>query len=204
MIEKIFDEGLLDYPKLLLRMYPRLDMSHEEYIMMLHLFSLAERKRYHLSTIGLARMSGFKTTQVGEIINALFEKNLITIELEKRDDKMGETFSLTPFFKKVTHIFNQEIEELKEAQNLSDIEFIIAEIEELQGRSLSPNHIEMVRQWFSEDYTKNEISEAINLTIQHKRKTINYVDRVLRSEEAYETSSIDEKTAQALRKLVGK
>ena len=204
MLEKIFEEGLLDYNKLLLKFYPKLDMTHEEYIIMLHLFSLAERKRFNLSTIGLARMSGFKTVQVGEIITTLFEKNIITIELEKRDDKMGETFSLSPFFTKIETIFSQEIAEQKEVETQSDMEYVIDEIETLQGRSLSPNHLEMVRQWFDEGYMRSDIEEAIHLTIEHKRKTINYVDRVLRSEAHLETSSIDEKTAAALRKLVGK
>lgn len=204
MLEKIFEEGLLDYQKLLLKFYPKLEMTHEEYIMMLHLFSLAERKRYNLSTIGLARMSGFKTNQVGEIINGLLEKNIINIELEKREDKMGETFSLAPFFEKISDIFKQELKDQQEAQNVSDIEYIITELESLHGRSLSPTHIEIVRQWFSEGYEKKDIEEAIRLTIEHKRKTINYVDRVLRSDAHLEESSIDEQTARALRKLVGK
>ena len=87
---------------------------------------------------------------------------------------------------------------------MSDIEAIIEKIEELQGRSLSFNHLEMVRQWFSENYKKKEIEEAIKITISHKRKSINYVDRVLRSEISLEASSIDEETEKALRRLVGK
>ena len=204
MLEKIFEEGLLDYQKLLLRFYLKLELTHEEYFILLHLFSLAEKKRYNLSTLSLARMSGFKQTQVGEIINSLFEKNIINIELEKREDKMGETFKLTPFFLKISEIFERELEEEKEAENLSDIEAIIEKIEELQGRSLSFNHLEMVRQWFSENYKKKEIEEAIKITISHKRKSINYVDRVLRSEISLEASSIDEETEKALRRLVGK
>lgn len=204
MLEKIFEEGLLDYQKLLLRFYLKLELTHEEYIILLHLFTLAERRRYNLSTLSLARMSGFKQTQVGEIINSLFEKNIITIELEKREDKMGETFKLTPLFLKITEIFESELEEEKNAENLSDIEAIIEKIEELQGRSLSFNHVEMVRQWFSDDYKRKEIEEAIEITISHKRKSINYVDRILRSETLGEVSSIEKKKKKALRRLVGK
>ncbi len=204
MLEKIFEEGLLDYQKLLLRFYLKLELTHEEYVILLHLFTLADKRRYNLSTLSLARMSGFKQSQVGEVINSLLEKNIITLELEKREDKMGETFKLTPFFLKITEIFEHELEEEKEAENLSDIETIIEKIEELQGRSLSFNHVEMVRQWFSEDYKKIEIEEAIRITISHKRKSINYVDRILRSETSSEVSSIDEETEKELRRLVGK
>lgn len=204
MIEKLFEEGVLDYQKLLTKHYQKLDMTHEEYIVMIHLFGLAERKRFNLSTYTLARLSGFKMAQVGEIINTLFDKNMLTIELEKREDKMGETFSLTPLFRKIEEAYTVEIEEQKKAQFATDSEYVISEIEQLQGKSLSSNHLEMIRQWFSEGFTKKNIEDAIQFTISQKRKTINYVDRALRSDPFSEDSSIDEKTAEALRKLIGK
>ena len=43
MLEKIFEEGLLDYQKLLLRFYLKLELTHEEYIILLHLFRLRKR-----------------------------------------------------------------------------------------------------------------------------------------------------------------
>ena len=38
---------------------------------------------------------------------------------------MGETFKLTLIFLKISEIFERELEEEKEAENLSDIEAII-------------------------------------------------------------------------------
>ena len=117
---------------------------------------------------------------------------------------MGETFSLTPLFRKIEEAYTVEIEEQKKAQFATDSEYVISEIEQLQGKSLSSNHLEMIRQWFSEGFTKKNIEDAIQFTISQKRKTINYVDRALRSDPFSEDSSIDEKTAEALRKLIGK
>ena len=143
--------------------------------------------------------------QVGEIINSLFEKELITIELERKSEgKLGEIFSLMPFFDKITTLIMEEINKQKEEKTISDQEYIIKELERAFAKPLSPTAFEIVRQWFSEGFSKNEIYEALELTLEHKKTTVNYLDRILRSEAFNETSTIDEKTAEILRKLVGK
>lgn len=205
MLEKLFEEGLLDYQKLLNKYYQTFNLSADEYLIMLNLLSLAERRRVNLSTNSIARLTGYKMNLVGEIINNLFEKEIINIELvRKNDGKMGEIFSLKPFFVRVAEILNNEINKLEQEKIITDQEYVINELEDVFGRALSPSNLEIVRGWFSDGFTKSEIFEAIEITNEHKRKTVNYVDRILRSETFQETSSLDEKTAEILRRLVGK
>ncbi|HHT39110.1 MAG: DnaD domain protein [Acholeplasmataceae bacterium] len=205
MLIKLFEEGLIDYQKLLFKYHQNFNLTADEYLIMEHLLLLAERKRYNLSTNYLARLSGYKMNQVGEIINSLFEKELITIELERKSEgKLGEIFSLMPFFDKITTLIMEEINKQKEEKTISDQEYIIKELERAFAKPLSPTAFEIVRQWFSEGFSKNEIYEALELTLEHKKTTVNYLDRILRSEAFNETSTIDEKTAEILRKLVGK
>ncbi len=205
MLEKLFEEGLLDYQKLLNKYYQTFNLSADEYLIMLNLFSLAERKRVNLSTISIARLTGYKMNQVGELINNLFEKELINIELvRKNDGKMGEIFCLKPFFNKITESLNNEINKQEQEKIVTDQEYVINELEEVFNKPLSPNNLEIVRSWFVDGFSKSEIFEAIEITHEHKRKTVNYVDRVLRSDSFHETSTLDEKTAEILRRLVGK
>lgn len=205
MLEKLFEEGLLDYQKLLNKYYQTFNLSADEYLIMLNLLSLAERRRVNLSTNSIARLTGYKMNLVGEIINNLFEKEIINIELvRKNDGKMGEIFSLKPFFVRVAEILNNEINKLEQEKIITDQEYVINELEDVFGRALSPSNLEIIRGWFSDGFTKSEIFEAIEITNEHKRKTVNYVDRILRSETFQETSSLDEKTAEILRRLVGK
>lgn len=205
MIEKLFEEGYLDYPKLIFKNAQRLDLTSDEMVILTHLFSLAEKKKYNLSTNSLARLSGYKGSQVGELVNNLFEKNLISISLEKKNDnKVGEVFSLKPFFDKISTLFDQEIKKQKEAKQTSDLENLINTIETKFNKPLTPTGLEIVRQWPSEDFTLEQVNEAVDIAIKHHKKNVNYVDKVLRSESFLEPSSIDEKTAKVLRKLVGK
>ncbi len=205
MIIKIFEEGLLDYGKLVIQYHQQLNLSPNEVLILTKLLSYAQRKRYNLSTNTLARQTTLKMTEAGEIVNELFEKNLIDIYFERRsDDKMGEMFSVQPFFDKIRQIFVDEIQKQKESQNLTDIEYTIESLENTFLKPLSPSNLEIVRQWYNEDYSKQQIEQAIEITVKHRRKSVGYVDRVLRSDSLFEESSIDEKTAEILRKLVGK
>ncbi len=205
MLEKLFEEGLLEYQRILTKYYQTFNLSADEYLIMNNLFALAEKKKFNLSTGSLSRLIGYKANQVGEIINSLFEKGLINIELvRKTEGKIGEVFTLKPFFMKVTEILNEEITKQEESRNITDQEFIINEVETVFSKPLSPSNFEIVRSWFTDGFSKNEILEAIEITLEHRRKTVNYVDRILRSETFQEASSIDQKTAEILRKLVGK
>ncbi|NLN51112.1 MAG: DnaD domain protein [Acholeplasmataceae bacterium] len=205
MIEKIFEEGLLNYNELLMKHYQKLNLNSDEVVVLMQLLSLAQKKRFNLSTITLARLTTLKTQEAGEIVNSLFEKNCISIYLEKRSDKkLSEVFSLKPFFDKITEIFENEIKKQKEAQSSTDTEYVIKTLERAFSKSLSPSNLEIVRQWFIDDFSRQQIDQAIEITLERRRKTVNYVDRILRSESFDQDSTIDEKTAEILRKLVGK
>lgn len=206
MVEKLFDEGLLNYHQLVLDYQSKLNLTSDEVIILIQLLNLAQKKRYNLSTLSLSRMTSFKTNAVGEIVNSLFEKDIITIQFERKanQDKISEAFDLSPFFNKIDELFLEAIEKEKETKSISDVEYIIKVLEKVFDKPLSPRYLEIVKQWFTDGYSKEEMDQAIETTINHGRKTVNYVDRILRSETYDQESTIDEKTAEFLRKLAGK
>jgi len=83
-------------------------------------------------------------------------------------------------------------------------EYVIRVLEKTFDKPLTPRYLEIVKQWFTDEYTKEEIDQAIETTKEHGRKSVNYVDKILRSETFAQETNIDEKTADFLRKLVGK
>jgi DNA replication protein len=205
MIEKLFEEGYLDYQKLIFRNAQRFDLTSDEMVILMHLFNLAEKKRFNLSTNSLARLTGFKGNHVGEIVNSLFEKDLICINLEKKsDDKVGEVFSLKPFFDKIATYFTTEIKKQSELKQMTELEKLVESLESKFNKALTPTNLDIIRQWPTDGFTLEQVDEAIEVAINHHKKNVNYVDKILRSESFLEPSSIDEKTAQALRKLIGK
>lgn len=206
MVEKLFVEGFLNYHEIVFAYQSKLDLASDELIVLIQLLNLAQKKRFNLSTLTLARMTSFKTNVVGDIVNSLFEKNIINIQFERKtaQEKISEVFDLTPLFSKITEILEEDILKEKETKSVTDVEYVIRVLERVFNKPLTPRYLDMVKQWFTDGYKKEEIDQAIETTQTHGRKTVLYVDKILRSETYDQESKIDEKTAEFLRKLVGK
>lgn len=206
MIEKLFDKGLINYHQLIFEYQSKLELTSDEVVVLMQLLNLAQRKRYSLSTLTLARMTSLKTNVVGEIVNSLFEKDIISIQFERKtsNEKLKEVFDLKPLFAKILDFLEEDIERDKEIKSITDIEYVIRVLEKTFDKPLTPRYLEIVKQWFTDEYTKEEIDQAIETTKEHGRKSVNYVDKILRSETFAQETNIDEKTADFLRKLVGK
>lgn len=206
MIGKLFDKGLINYHQLIFEYQSKLELTSDEVVVLMQLLNLAQRKRYSLSTLTLARMTSLKTNVVGEIVNSLFEKDIISIQFERKtsNEKLKEVFDLKPLFAKILDFLEEDIERDKEIKSITDIEYVIRVLEKTFDKPLTPRYLEIVKQWFIDEYTKEEIDQAIETTKEHGRKSVNYVDKILRSETFAQETNIDEKTADFLRKLVGK
>lgn len=206
MIGKLFDKGLINYHQLIFEYQSKLELTSDEVVVLMQLLNLAQRKRYSLSTLTLARMTSLKTNVVGEIVNSLFEKDIISIQFERKtsNEKLKEVFDLKPLFAKILDFLEEDIERDKEIKSITDIEYVIRVLEKTFDKPLTPRYLEIVKQWFIDEYTKEEIDQAIETTKEHGRKSVNYVDKILRSETFAQETNIDEKTANFLRKLVGK
>lgn len=206
MIGKLFDKGLINYHQLIFEYQSKLELTSDEVVVLMQLLNLAQRKRYSLSTLTLARMTSLKTNVVGEIVNSLFEKDIISIQFERKtsNEKLKEVFDLKPLFAKIVDFLEEDIERDKEIKSITDIEYVIRVLEKTFDKPLTPRYLEIVKQWFTDEYTKEEIDQAIETTKEHGRKSVNYVDKILRSETFAQETNIDEKTADFLRKLVGK
>lgn len=206
MIEKLFIEGFLNYYELVFEYQSKLDLTSDELVVLIELLNLAQKRRYNLSTLTLARMTSFKTNAVGDIVNSLFEKDIITIQFERKtaQEKISEVFDLSPLFSKITQFLEEDILKEKETKSVTDVEYVIRVLERIFNKPLTPRYLEMVKQWFNDGYKKEEIDQAIETTQNHGRKSALYVDKILRSETYNQESKIDEKTAEFLRKLVGK
>lgn len=206
MIGKLFDKGLINYHQLIFEYQSKLELTSDEVVVLMQLLNLAQRKRYSLSTLTLARMTSLKTNVVGEIVNSLFEKDIISIQFERKtsNEKLKEVFDLKPLFAKILDFLEEDIERDKEIKSITDIEYVIRVLEKTFDKPLTPRCLEIVKQWFTDEYTKEEIDQAIETTKEHGRKSVNYVDKILRSETFAQETNIDEKTADFLRKLVGK
>ena len=194
MVRKLFEDGFLKYHEILFEYQSKLDLTSDELVVLIQLANLAQKRRYNLSTLTIARMTSFKTNVVGDIINSLFEKDIISIQFERKTatEKISEVFDLSPLFDKITKFLKEDLLKEKETKSITDVEYVIRVLEKVFDKPLTPRYLEMVKQWFTDGYSKEEIDQAIETTQKHGRKSVNYVDKVLRSEVYDQESTIDE------------
>ncbi|MDY0210403.1 MAG: DnaD domain protein [Acholeplasma sp.] len=202
MFKKLVEEGYLNAHKILLKEQTRLNISPDEIIILSALITLLERKKMTVSMQSLAKLTTLNSAKVGEVFNHLIESGLVQTELElKSDGKEKEVFSLNPLFSKIEQLFKQDLVQADMVKQTNDVTYIISKMESVFNKSLTPFELEIVKEWFSEGFTKSQMDQAIEVCINHNRKTANYMDRVIRSNDVYD-SNLDEEKKQTIHKLI--
>lgn len=194
MLKKLFEEGYLNAHKILLKEQVRLNITPEELVVLSALLSLSERRKTTLSINVIAKLTTLTPSRTGEIFNQLIENGYISTELElKNDGKEKEVFSLDLLFDKISMLFNADILQSSHSKNDQDIASIISNIEKSFNKALSPYDLEIIKEWFVESFTKEQIEKSLIISLEHHRKTVSYVDRILRSMDTFESNLNDEK-----------
>lgn len=202
MLRKLFEEGYLNPFRILIKEQVRLNISPEEVIILSALLTLTEKKKNTVSIYSLSKLTTMNSAKVGEVFNQLIDNGFVHTELElKSDGKEKEVFSMEPFFNKIEALFLQDIQERDATKGNEDIAYVLNYLEKSFDKPLKPLDIEIVKEWFTESYSRTDIEKAIKTSLDHHRKTVSYVDRVLRSDDVYE-SKLDDNKKKALEKLI--
>ena len=202
MLKRLIEDGYLNAHKLLLKEQTRLGVSPDEIVVLSALITLLEKKKINVSMQALAKLTNLNTQRTGEVFNHLIETNLVHTELElKSDGKEKEVFSLDPLFTKIEELFKADIQIVNQSKQEKDIQLIIQQIEETFKKSVTPFDLEMIKEWFIEGFTKEEMDKALETCRNHNRKTTNYMDRVLRSKDEFK-EEINESKKETIHKLI--
>lgn len=202
MFRKMIEEGYLNIHKLLLKEQQHLGLQADEVVLLSALATLLEKKKNTVSITTLSKVVNYPVSKTGDLFTELMKRGYLSTELElKADGKEKEIFNLDPLFDKIKTIFEAEIKQQRESKNESDIVYTIQSIEKAFGRSLSSYELEMIKEWFTESFTRAQIDNAISVSTNHHKKTVSYIDRVLRSDDL-QPSELDDKKKAAIDKLM--
>ena len=154
---------MLDINKLILRIYPKLNLKPEEAVMLLHLLSFYQQnsqKTFPLSYNALRNKTGMDKKENGLLIQSLIEKGFIDLGLETIKDREQECINITNALIKIEEFLEKEKmddQNKQIRQNLSDV----CELFEVNlSRTLSPNEINILQQ-NSKFYKKCDYERAI-------------------------------------------
>ena len=175
LIDELIKYHVLDLNKLILKIYPKLDLKPNEAVMLLHLLSNYEqngKKIFPLSYKDLKDKTGMDKKENGILIKALIDKSFIDICLEKNKDREQESINIT----NTINILEGYLEKEKRdddnklmKQNISDV---CSLFEINLGRTLSPNEINLLYQ-NSKFYKKSDYERAIFEISKENDVTIN-------------------------------
>lgn len=199
----MIEEGYINLHKLLLKEYTRLGLQEKEVVVLSQLVSLIEKKKQTLSLKSIARMTHFSSNEVGEILEQLIVNQYISTGLEmKQDGKEREIFSLEPLYKKITELFLEDVKEEKEKQNDNEIKQVILTLEEVFRKSLKPYDLQMIQQWFMDGYQKKDVDLALETAVNHHKLNMNYMDRIIRSNDEKVLDDLDDEKKELIDKLI--
>ena len=150
-------------PKSLLVNYKKLNISEEEFIILIYLINGEEKILYNPQIF--ADYLSLDKYKVMDILN---------IKVEKNEKGISEEYIyLDTLYNK---LFNIIIEEKDEEIDNTDM-FSIFEKE--LGRTLSPMECEIIKEWTSGTYTEELIKEALKEAIYNNVRNLKYIDRIL-------------------------
>lgn len=176
----LIKSNFIQFDKLLLEQYYKLNLDEVDTIILIRLNDLLRRNISILNDEEIAASMKISKNELGNRIVNLVNRGFITLELSSVDSK--EVFSLDETYKRLAILLSgsKVVEEKSVAEN--KIKETITLLEKELKKILSPLEREMVQRWYIEDeYTDDEINEAILKTLKYKNRGVTYIDRLLQA-----------------------
>lgn len=175
----LIKNNLIQFDKLMIDQYYKLDVDEVDAIILLRLNDLAQRNIFVLNEVKLAKTMKVDKNKLGERIVKLVTRGFISLELGK-DNK--EVFNLDNTYQRLANLLGNIKDDEEEKILKRKIKKTITLLEKELKKILSPLELEIVQRWFIEDkYTDDEIDDAILQTLKYKNRGINYMNKLLQT-----------------------
>ena len=195
---ELIKSNLIDFNKVLLDNYSKINISETECLVLFHLNNLRKEKSI-IDTDYLASKMSIDGNQISDVIVSLVNKGFVTIDLVEG----VEEFSLDSAMKILGYLFeNKEQGEITNALAI-EMKKIIATLEQKLSKILTPNEIVVVKKWFYDyKYSPEMINEEIERVSKKKTAGVLMIDRGLFNRT--KSNNIDEDTLKALENFKNK
>lgn len=168
---ELLQEKPIIVPKIIFNKYKKLNITEEELILLIYMINVGNKITYNPELFSSElEINKYK---IMELINSLFEKQIINIVVEKNSINKTEEYIVFDLLynKLIKDIIGEEPEE----EVSSDI-FTIFEQE--LGRTISPMEYDMIKTWVT-DYNKEIVIEALKEAVYNGVNSFRYIDKIL-------------------------
>lgn len=160
-------------PKLLFKNYKKLNITDEEFIILIYMMNINEKITYN-PEIFVTDLNIDKYKSM-ELINNLMEKNIISIKKEKNNsNKMEEYIYLEMLYDKLANLLIKE-----ETVEEPDLENLFTTFEKEFGRTISPMEYELIKRWVSDKIPEELIIEALKEAVYNGVSNMRYIEKIL-------------------------
>ena len=199
LIDELIKYQVLDLNKLILRIYPKLELDPQEAVMLLHLLSFYQQNRektFPLSYNALRNKTGMDKKENGLLIQSLMDKRFIDLRLEQIKEKEQECVDITNALNRIEEFLEHEKEEEKN-RILKQTNSEVNELFEINlGRTLSPYELDLLQQ-NNKFYKKCDYERAIFEISKDKDVTIKECLEYLKREKMKE-KGVDKENEKAI------
>lgn len=174
-IAKLIKAKTISFTEMMIRYYHKLKLTEEEAMILMLLYIQQDEENLVLSTQYLKDKVSVDEQAISNILVNLVQKGYIEL-LINNDGK--ETFNLDGIIDKLGNIVEkaQDNDQNKDEAKLSEI---VAYVETTFQRVVNTNDLIIINHWIEEDYTFEEVKEAILICLKAKKQHLKYADAVL-------------------------
>ena len=169
----------LDFDYLLIEHYKNLNISENELAVILVLNHLLKQHNNIITAEDLSFKMNLDAQKIDEILSILVKKNIVNLDFARKKAKL----SLKPLWEKLFNQFKIDIlheEENQKEEIAKQVQNVYAMLEKELKRTLSPIEISRIQEWFTMNYTEEDIINAIkDLIATNKKITIKAIDKKL-------------------------
>ncbi len=169
---ELLQEKPIVVPKIIFNKYKKLNITEEELILLIYMINVGNKVTYNPELF--SNELDINKYKAMELINSLFEKQIINIIVEKNQYNKTEEYIVFDL------LYNKLIKEIigveEKTEEVGNDIFTIFEQE--LGRTISPMEYDMIKTWVT-DYNKEIVVEALKEAVYNGVNSFRYIDKIL-------------------------
>ncbi|MFI3251691.1 MAG: DnaD domain protein [bacterium] len=199
MLKYMIKKGYVDVNKLILDIYPKMNLTEQEVIVVLNLIELYKNNQSTLAVSSLSKKLNMSNDVCSNSLNGLLNKGYISLNIEyTKSGKAKEVFDIDDIVTTISKMMNEEIktEKIHESENL--IKIVIDFLEKTLNKSLSPFELDLVLSWIDDGETLDSISKAVDISVSKGINNLKYIDKVILGSKNNPDAVVDEESSKVL------
>ncbi len=173
---KLITSHMISFKEALVLHYKEIGLNETQTMIIILLYETKKHQAKAISEKDIASKMTLSEQAIAKEIYELIEKGFISLEMVSG----AEQYSLSPTIEKLGAVLGAEETDAQGELNMqSEAEKIINYVEKNFGRVLSSSELLLIKRWFEEGLSVQDINNAINESLKQKKYHLRYADAIL-------------------------